>query len=114
MERHPAGGSFGLPGGVLARFAAQAAASPDAVALEAGEERLTYAELDRRSNRLAHRLRRLGVGGGEAVGLFAERSAAMVTALLAIWKAGGAYLPLDPALPAGAAGPSAGGLRGAR
>ncbi len=89
----------GEPRSVLERFAAQVAAAPDAVALETGEERLTYAELDRRANRLAHRLKRLGVGAGETVGLFAERSAAMVTALLAIWKAGGAYLPLDPALP---------------
>ncbi|HTG35054.1 MAG TPA: amino acid adenylation domain-containing protein [Thermoanaerobaculia bacterium] len=88
-----------VPESVLARFAAQVAAAPDVVALEAGEERLTYAELDRRANRLAHRLRRLGVGTGETVGLFAERSAEMVTAILAIWKAGGAYLPLDPAHP---------------
>ncbi len=52
-----------VPESVLARFAAQVAAAPEAVALEAGEERLTYAELDRRANRLAHRLRRLGAGG---------------------------------------------------
>ncbi|HEY0512098.1 MAG TPA: amino acid adenylation domain-containing protein, partial [Thermoanaerobaculia bacterium] len=87
------------PPSVVERFAAQVAAAPHALALEAGGERLTYAELDRRANRLAHRLRRLGVGPEVAVGLFAERSAAMVAGLLGIWKAGGAYLPLDPAHP---------------
>jgi amino acid adenylation domain-containing protein len=89
----------GTPRSALERFAAQVAATPDAVALEAGGESLTYAELDRRANRLAHRLRRLGVGEGEAVGLFAERSPELVIGLLAVWKAGGSYLPLDPAYP---------------
>jgi amino acid adenylation domain-containing protein len=81
------------------RFAAQVAAAPDGVALEAGGERLTYAELDRRANRLAHRLRRLGVGPDVVVGLFADRATAMVAGILGIWKAGGAYLPLDPGQP---------------
>src|SRR5215210_168353 len=72
------------------RFAEQTARTPDAVAVEAGGERLTYAELDRRANRLAHRLRHLGVEPGVPVGLFAERSVDMVAGLLAVWKAGGA------------------------
>jgi amino acid adenylation domain-containing protein len=85
---------------VVERFSAQVAKSPDAVALETARDgRLSYAELDRRANRLAHRLRRVGVGPGTAVGLFVERSAEMVIGLLAIWKAGGAYLPLDPEYP---------------
>src|SRR5262249_30608852 len=63
-------------------------------------ERLTYAEFDRRANQLAHRLRHLGVGPETVVGLFVERSAAMVVGLLAVLKAGGAYLPLDPSYPA--------------
>lgn len=77
----------------------QAAATPTAPAVAAGSEVLTYAELDRRSNRLANYLRSIGVGRDSAVGLYLERSPAMVVAALAILKAGGAYLPLDPAQP---------------
>ncbi len=79
---------------------AQVELTPDAVALVCGEERLTYRELNRRANRLAHHLRAEGVGPEVLVGVCLERSAEMVTALLAILKAGGAYLPLDPAYPA--------------
>jgi amino acid adenylation domain-containing protein len=89
----------GEPHGVVERFAAQVAATPKAVALEAWGERLTYAELDRRANRLAHRMRRLGVGPEVAVGLLVERTAEMVAGMLGVWKAGGAYLPLDPGSP---------------
>ncbi|ATY11827.1 non-ribosomal peptide synthase [Amycolatopsis sp. AA4] len=60
---------------------------------------LTYRELDARANRLAHALRRRGVGPDVPVGLCVRRSAEMVVALLAIWKAGGAYVPLDPEWP---------------
>ncbi len=84
---------------VHARFAAQAELMPEATALVSGEETLSYAELNRRANRLAHRLRSLGVGPESRVGLLAERSGGLVAGLLGIWKAGGAYLPLDPALP---------------
>jgi amino acid adenylation domain-containing protein len=63
-----------------------------------GQE-LSRGELERRANRLAHRLRRLGVGPETRVGICMERSPAMVTAMLAVLKAGGAYLPLDPAYP---------------
>ena len=81
-------------------FAAQAARTPGAVALVHGDRTLTYAELDRLSDRLAHGLARRGVGPDVRVGICAERSPEMVVALLAILKAGGAYVPLDPAYPA--------------
>ena len=80
-------------------FAAQAARTPGATAVVFGDERLTYAELDRRANRLAHHLRGLGVGPEVVVGLCVERSPEMVVGLIGILKAGGAYLPLDPAYP---------------
>ncbi|MBV9110094.1 MAG: amino acid adenylation domain-containing protein, partial [Gemmatimonadetes bacterium] len=81
-------------------IAAQAARTPGAVAVEADDATLTYAELDRRANRLAHHLRARGVGPETLVALCLERGAAMLAALLAVHRAGGAYLPLDPAYPA--------------
>src|SRR6266545_4028825 len=87
--------SAGLP----ELFAAQAARTPTATAVVFGDARLTYAQLDRRANRLAHHLRGLGVGPEVVVGLCVERSPEMVVGLLGILKAGGAYLPLDPAYP---------------
>jgi len=74
--------------------------SPDAVAVVFEDQRLTYREVNRRANQLAHRLRKLGVGPDTIVGIFAERSLEMVGGLLASLKAGGAYLPLDPKYPA--------------
>ena len=81
------------------RFESWAARTPEALALAFEEERLTYGELDRRANQLAHHLRGLGVGAEGLVGICAERSPAMVVAVLGVMKAGGAYLPLDPAYP---------------
>jgi amino acid adenylation domain-containing protein len=81
-------------------FEAQAARTPDAIAVTCGDERLTYAELNARANRLAHHLRALGVRPDGRVGICVERSLEMVVGLLAILKAGGAYVPLDPAYPA--------------
>ncbi|EPH43453.1 non-ribosomal peptide synthetase [Streptomyces aurantiacus] len=80
-------------------FADQAARTPDAVALVAGAESVTYAQLDERTRRLAGRLRRLGVGPGSLVAVYLERSVDLVVALLATLRAGGAYIPLDPDYP---------------
>jgi amino acid adenylation domain-containing protein len=81
-------------------FEAQAARTPRAIALVLDGRTLSYAELNARTNRLAHHLRRLGVRPDRPVGIAAERSLEMVVGLLAILKAGGAYVPLDPAYPA--------------
>jgi amino acid adenylation domain-containing protein len=81
-------------------FEEQAERTPEAEALVFGEQRVSFGELDRRANRLAHFLRRRGVGPEVFVGVCLERSADAVTALLAVLKAGGAYVPMDPAYPA--------------
>jgi aspartate racemase len=80
-------------------FEAVVAAHPDAIALVSGGEQLTYADLNKRANRLAHRLREIGVGPETMVGCCMERSIELIVALVAILKAGGAYVPLDPAYP---------------
>ncbi|MFL1420097.1 amino acid adenylation domain-containing protein, partial [Pseudomonas fildesensis] len=77
----------------------QVARTPDAPALAFAQQRLSYAELNRRANRLAHRLIEAGVGPDVLVGLALERSIEMVVGLLAVLKAGGAYVPLDPEYP---------------
>ncbi|WP_370963939.1 non-ribosomal peptide synthase/polyketide synthase [Amycolatopsis sp. cg9] len=81
-------------------FAAQAARTPDAVAVTSGGTELTYRELDRRANRLAHRLAAEGAGPERLVALRLPRSADLVVAVLAVLKAGAGYLPIDPAYPA--------------
>lgn len=81
-------------------FAAHAARKPHAYALTAGEERLTYEELNARANRLARRLLASGVRRGAPIGLALERGAGAIVALVAILKAGCAYVPLVPELPA--------------
>ena len=80
-------------------FAAQARRTPAAIAVRFEQHAITYEELNRRANRLAHRLRRLGVGPEVPVGLLARRSVEMIVAMLAVLKAGGAYVPLDPDYP---------------
>ncbi len=85
---------------VHVRFEGHAARAPDAPAVEAPGGRLTYAELDGRANRLARRLRALGVGPEARVGVCLERTPDLPVALLGVLKAGGAYLPLDPSYPA--------------
>jgi amino acid adenylation domain-containing protein/FkbM family methyltransferase len=80
-------------------FEDQVMRAPEAAAVEYEGEQLSYRELNRRSNQLAHYLRNLGVGPEVRVGVCVERSLEMVVGLLAILKAGGAYVPLDPEYP---------------
>lgn len=80
-------------------FEEQVQKTPDALALVAGEGSLTYSELNAKANQLARVLRECGVQREEIVALKVERSLAMITGLLAVLKAGGAYLPIDPAYP---------------
>ncbi|HEY0602253.1 MAG TPA: amino acid adenylation domain-containing protein, partial [Herpetosiphonaceae bacterium] len=81
-------------------FEDQVARTPEAVALILDAEQLTYAELNRRANQLAHHLRQIGVRQESLVAVCLHRSTDLVVALLAILKAGGCYVPLDPAYPA--------------
>jgi len=85
--------------GVERLFAHRAERHPDTVALVAGDAALSYGELARRANRLARRLRELGVRPDDRVGLSAERSFDMVAAVLGVLTAGAAYVPLDPGYP---------------
>ena len=80
-------------------FESQARRTPDAVAVVCGERSLSYRELDLASNRLANELQRRGIGHASRVAICLDRSADLVVALLAVLKAGGAYIPLDPAYP---------------
>ncbi|MEZ2293483.1 amino acid adenylation domain-containing protein [Variovorax sp. RCC_210] len=81
-------------------FARQAQATPDAIALAEGDARMSYAELAARSDELAHRLQRLGVRAGDAVGMLLDRSMAAIVAQLGILKAGAAYVPVPTDFPA--------------
>jgi len=80
-------------------FEAQTERTPDAIAVVFDGQQLTYRELNRRANQLAHHLKNLGVKPEIPVGIFVDRSLEMVVGLLGILKAGGAYVPLDPAYP---------------
>ena len=80
-------------------FARQADQSPRSVAVLFEETQLDYGELNERANKLAHYLRNLGVGTDHVVGVMLERSPEMIVALVAVLKAGGAYMPLDPEYP---------------
>jgi amino acid adenylation domain-containing protein len=82
-----------------ARFSERAAATPERTAVRHGDTRVGYAELEARSNRLAHELLRRGIAAEQLVGVQLERSPELVVALLGILKAGAAYLPLDPTHP---------------
>ena len=81
------------------RVEAQAAETPDAIAAVFANQFLTYRELNQRANQLAHHLQQLGVGPETVVGLCVDRSPDLIISVLGIWKAGGAYLPLDSSYP---------------
>jgi non-ribosomal peptide synthetase component F len=91
--------SFPLDQPVQRLIEAQVSRTPDAPALQLGEEVLSYAQLNARANQLARHLVHLGVGPDCLVGIALERSVEMVVGLLAVLKAGGAYVPLDPEYP---------------
>ncbi|HYV13029.1 MAG TPA: amino acid adenylation domain-containing protein [Pyrinomonadaceae bacterium] len=84
---------------IHALFERQAEETPNAVAVRAGQQTVTYSELNERANQLAHHLLALGVGPEVLVGVLLERSVEMIVALLGVLKAGGAYVPLDPQYP---------------
>ncbi|HEX2909581.1 MAG TPA: amino acid adenylation domain-containing protein [Chloroflexia bacterium] len=91
--------SFNADQPLTGLFEQQVARTPGAAALSFEGQTLTYAELNRRANQVAHYLRRLGVGPDVPVGLYMERSLDLMVALLGILKAGGCYLPIDPDYP---------------
>jgi amino acid adenylation domain-containing protein len=93
-------GHFPVTGSMLSLFNAQAKRTPDALALCWDTERISYHELDERSNRLAHHLRERGLGAEQVVGVLCHRTPELIVTLLSILKTGAAYLPLDPAYPA--------------
>jgi amino acid adenylation domain-containing protein len=80
-------------------FEEQVERTPDGIAVVFEEQELTYRELNSRANQVAHFLKKLGVGGERLVGIYMGRSLEMIVGLLAVLKAGGAYLPLDPEIP---------------
>ena len=80
-------------------FEAQVAKTPDAIAVQCEDKELTYAELNRHANQLAHHLRTLGVGPEVSVGMHLEHSLETIVGLAGILKSGGVYVPLDPAYP---------------
>ncbi|WP_308441813.1 non-ribosomal peptide synthetase [Microbispora siamensis] len=89
-----------VPGRVHEAIETRCRRVPDRVAVVAGTSRLTYAELDRRADGVAHALAARGIGRGQLVGVCLARDEWLVPALVGVWKAGAAYVPLDPAYPA--------------
>ncbi|HEU4451768.1 MAG TPA: amino acid adenylation domain-containing protein, partial [Longimicrobium sp.] len=100
FDWNPSAPLEGVAESLPARFARQAARTPDGVAVTCRGDALTYAALDARASRLARRLAREGAGPETRVALLLERSVDLVVALLAVLKTGAAYVPIDPAYPA--------------
>lgn len=99
IEWNQTGADFPLEACIHRLFEAQVARTPEAVAAEFQGDQLTYRELNRRANQLAHYLQKQGVGPEVLVGISVERSLEMLVAMLGVLKAGGAYVPLDPKYP---------------
>ena len=97
---NPLAERFSYRDNLCTQIEAQAARRPDALALVFGREQVSYAQMNARANRLAHKLRSLGAGPEVRIGLAIRRSADMAIALLAVLKSGAAYVPLDPSYPA--------------
>jgi amino acid adenylation domain-containing protein len=98
-EWNHATGDYAWQDTIHARFEAQVATNSQAPALTLDGEHLSYGELNRRANQLAHYLRGKGVSADDLIGISLERSFAMVVAILGVLKAGGAYVPIDPSNP---------------
>ncbi len=99
MKRGRSGASYDVPACLHELFQAQVMRTPNATALVFEDTQVTYDELNRRANQLAHHLRASGVKPDTLVGIYMERSVELVVALLGVLKAGGAYVPLDPSYP---------------
>ncbi|GLW10447.1 hypothetical protein Misp01_55750 [Microtetraspora sp. NBRC 13810] len=99
-RRPAASDGNGIPGRVHEAIEAQSRRTPERTAVVAGTVRLSYAELDRRADDVARALAGRGIGRGHLVGVCLERDEWLVPALVGVWKAGAAYVPLDPAYPA--------------
>uniref|UniRef100_UPI003BA2F6AC amino acid adenylation domain-containing protein n=1 Tax=Pseudomonas canadensis TaxID=915099 RepID=UPI003BA2F6AC len=100
QDWNPRGVAQTAKASVLQRFEQQALLNPENIALILDQQRMSYADLNLRANRLAHRLIELGVSADTLVGVAVDRSLEMIVGLLAVLKAGGAYVPLDPKYPA--------------
>ncbi|CAG0992339.1 nonribosomal peptide synthetase DhbF [Myxococcaceae bacterium] len=98
-EWNRTGHPYPEPRDLVARFERQAEETPESIAVACGGERLSYAELNTRANRMAHVLAGSGIGPDVIVALLDDRGAEFLTMMLAVFKAGGAYLPLEPAHP---------------
>src|SRR5665213_2126865 len=99
VELNDTAGEF-VPSTLVARFAEQAARAPGAIAVRSGARALTYGELDDRSGLLAAHLAAVGVGPGDRVGVFCDRSVDLMVTLVGVMRAGAAYVPVDPGYPA--------------
>lgn len=100
LARNPTDSAYPRDRGIHQLFEERVEDQPDRVAAVFGDASLRYRELDERANQLAHHLVDVGVGEGDLVALCVDRSLDMLVALLAIMKSGGAYVPIEPALPA--------------